>query len=155
MPLFAHARDLMRANLEKIHAGTRVVAVQIGTLTLRQLEDINNIRAEDGLPAIIAEVYFVGGHMYRSRATGDGYTIEDILDQISSAMDSTSVVIPSKKMTSMQNPNARADKYGNHVRDRAIFECSRKHPRPELYSVMPKGDDGNRPCDLKKKGATP
>ena len=140
MPLLVNARELMRTNLEKIRDGEKVKAITIGELTEKQLEDINSNRAVDQLPPIVAEVVFVGGHIYKSRVVRDGYTVEDVLDQISSAMDCASVAIKTLKMTEIENPNPRADQYGNLVKDRAVFECSARHPRPELYGVIPKGD---------------
>lgn len=92
------------------------------------------------LGPIVGEVLFVGGHIHKRRIVDDGYSIEDVLDQISSAMESSSIVISSEYMTAMENPNPRADRYGNVVRDRAIFECSTRYPRPELFSITPKGD---------------
>jgi hypothetical protein len=86
------------------------------------------------------EVVFLGRHVYTSRALRDGYTIEDIIDQIAGAMDAASVILQSPFMTAMENPNPRADRYGNSVRDRIILECTARYPRPELYSVIPKGD---------------
>lgn len=92
------------------------------------------------LKPIIAEVVFVGGHIYKSRIVRDAYTIEDVIDQISSAMDEAAEVLDAIYMTILQNPNGRADRYGNFVRDRAILECSTRHPRAELFSIVPKGD---------------
>ena len=140
MPLLQNARELIRANLERIRDGKKVKAATIGRLTEKQLVDINSNRAVEQLPPIVAEVVFVGGHIYKSRVVQDGYTIEDVLDQISSAMDGASVAIKTLKMTGIENPNPRADRYGNKVNDRAIFECSTRHPRPELFGVIPKGD---------------
>jgi len=87
-----------------------------------------------------AEVVFIGKHIYQSRVAKDGYAIEDVIDQISNAMHSESVVLDTSKMTAMENPNLRADRYGNMVKDRAVFECTVRHPRPELFSVVPRGD---------------
>ena len=140
MPLNPEARELIRINLEQIGQGKKVKAVAIGALTEAQLNEINANRLAEGLPPIVAEVLFVGGHIYKSRVVRDGYTVDDVIEQIVSAMDSTSVVIKSLKMTQMENVAPRPDRYGNQVRDRAIFECSARHPRPELFSVMPKGD---------------
>jgi len=140
MPLIANARDILRTNLEQIRDGKKAKTVAIGTLSDKQLAGINANRLVDGLPPIVAEVVFVGSHIYKSRIIGDGYTIEDVLDQISSAMEDISKVVKSLKMTGIENPNSRQDRYGNQVRDRAVFECSARHPRPELFSVMPKGD---------------
>lgn len=142
MPLFENAGDLIRANLRRFNPETkvRVQGVVIGTLTDKQLADINANRAANDLPPIIAEVLFFGWHAYKSRVIQDGYEIEDVVDQIESAMSCESTVLDLEYMTAIQNPIARADRYGNMVNDKVILECSARHPRPELFSIMPKGD---------------
>jgi hypothetical protein len=140
MPLSIDARALIRSNLEELQNGERVRLVVVGALTEKQLSDINQEREPPNHPPIVAEIVFIGHHAYKSRVVGDGYTIDDVVDQIASGMDSTSVVIKTHRMTAMENPNLRADRYGNLVRDRVVFECSARHPRPELFSVVPKGD---------------
>ena len=140
MPLYADAGLLIRRNLEQIRKAARVRIVPIGALTEEQLGQINAGRFANSLNPIISEVVFVGAHIYKSRAIRDGYTIEDVVDQISAAMDTTAVVIDALHMTIMESTNLRADRYGNLVRDRIVFECSARHPRAELFSVMPKGD---------------
>ena len=144
MPLSPNATDLISANLERIQRGERVTILSIGILTDEQLAAINAYRDRQGFRHIIGEVVFYGSHVYKSRIAGDGYIIEDVIDQISSAMDSCSVFLETEHMTTIENPNTRPDRYGNQVRDRAVFECSTRHPRPELFSVVPKGDR-NRP----------
>jgi hypothetical protein len=147
MPLYPDATDLIRANLLYIQSGYKAKMVAIGTLTLEQLSFINAERASHTHPLlpIIAEVVFIGGHIHASRIVRDRYTINDVIDQIVSAMDSTAVVVKVPTMTAVQNQKPRLDNYGNMVRDRMILECSTKHPRPELYSVMPKGDHNKPP----------
>lgn len=140
MPLFDNASDLIRTNLGKIRNKSQVHIVPIGTLTVAQLSAINTNRLAEGLTPIVEEIVFVGGHIHKSRMLGDGYAIEDVIDQIASALASTAVVLVNAHMTAMENPNPRSDGYGNLVRDRAVFECSKRHPLPELFSVIPKGD---------------
>ena len=140
MPLSDNARALIRGNLEQLQTGNRVRLVVIGALTEAQLEAINGIRRVHGHPPIVAEVVFLGRHVQQSRIKRDGYSIDDVIDQIASAMEAASVVYQTTTMTAMENPTSRADRYGNLVRDRVIFECSARHPRPELFSVVPKGD---------------
>ena len=151
MPLLAHAVDLIRENLEQLAQGKRVRPVVIGTLTPEQLKSINQHRRQQNpnLPAVIEEVLFFGSHIYRSRCLRDGYAVDDVIDQIVSAMDAGSVLVENLPMQAIENPTARADRYGNIVHDRAVFECMSRHPRPELYSVMPKGDR-NRPTQKQK-----
>ena len=140
MPLFDGAHALIRANLEELQKGNRVRLVTIGTLTDLQLDAINQERKVSGYPLIVAEVVFVGRHIYESRLVRDGYMREDVIDQITSGMDAAAMVLKTHAMTAMENPNLRADRYGNLVRDRVVLECSARHPRPELFSVVPKGD---------------
>jgi len=140
MPLSDEACRLIRANLEDLQNGKRVKLVVIGELTEAQLRDINAQRHGPNHPPVVAEIVFVGHHIYKSRILQDGYTIDDVVQQIVSGMCSAAVVLRSPKMTAMENPNPRTDCYGNSVRDRVVFECSVRHPRPELFSVIPKGD---------------
>jgi hypothetical protein len=142
MPLYANAAALIRANLQTIQDGRKAKAVAIGTLTEVQLEAINRHRLaqNSSLPLIVAEVIFIGGHVYRSRITGDHYTIDDVVEQIFSAMNPDSALVGDLPMQAIENPTARADRFGNTIHDRAVFECMSRHPRPELFSVIPKGD---------------
>jgi hypothetical protein len=146
MPLHENAFVLMRANFAQIAQGRKPQGVVIGTLTAGQLEAVNQSRASHRppLPPVTGEVLFYGRHLYRSRVVRDGYTIEDVLDQIASAMNAASVLSPNPRMTVFQNPQSRIDRYGNTVRDLAVLECTAHNPRPELFSVMPKGDK-NKP----------
>jgi hypothetical protein len=93
MPLCENAFELMRANFERIAQGQKPPGVVIGTLTAEQLGAINRSRASHRplLPPVRAEVLFYGRHLYRSRVIRDGYSVEDVLDQITSAMDEASV----------------------------------------------------------------
>ena len=149
MPLFDHAVALIRNQLEEIEKGNRVKPILIGALTAVQLQTINDERARESQSPITEEVLFLGRHLYQSRVEKDGYTIDDVIDQITSAMDAQSVVVANPQMTAMERRLARSDRYGNLVCDRVVFECTARHPRPELYSVIPKGDT-NKP--KKQKG---
>ena len=142
MPFYENATTLIRANLEAIQDGRKAKAVARGTLTDVQLEAINQHRLAHNasLPLIEAEVVFIGGHVYRSRIERDNYTIDDVVEQIVSAMSEGSVLVGNLPMQTLENPTARADRLGNTIHDRAVFECMSRHPRPELYSVIPKGD---------------
>jgi hypothetical protein len=104
MPLFKGALALIRANLEELQKGNRVRLVAVGTLTDSQLEAINREREARGYPAMAAEVVFIGRHVYESRVVRDGYTIDDVIDQIASAMEGAAVVLQTPTMTAMENP---------------------------------------------------
>jgi hypothetical protein len=86
MPLYEDGRRQIRNNLEQIAIGNRIRAVPIGFLTAQQLGCINANQAALDLKSIDAEVMFVGGHIHDRRIVADGYTIDDVLDQIESAM---------------------------------------------------------------------
>ena len=140
MPLSEGARALIRANLEDVHKGKRVRAIVIGVLTQSQLDAINEDRHTFGYVPVVADVVFLGSHIYRSRIDRDGYIIDDVLDQIENAMATESVILKKPGMAVMKNFRKRADRYGNTVCDEVVFECSARHPRPELFGVVPKGD---------------
>jgi hypothetical protein len=142
MPLSKNAAALIRANLFAIQNGQKAKAVAIGTLTELQLRAINQHRlaGNASLPLVVAEVVFIGSHIYKSRIERDQYTIDDVIEQILSAMSEESALVGSLPMQAIENPRARTDRMGNTIHDRAIFECMSRHPRPELFSVIPKGD---------------
>jgi hypothetical protein len=142
MPLFENAAALIKANLQQFnpHQKVKVKPVVIGVLTDAQLAVIHTNQREQDLPLSTKEVVFIGWHAYKSRILKDGYTVDDVVDQISSAMSAESIVIATEYLTAIENPNPREDRYGKRVNDRAILECTSKHPRPELFSVIPKGD---------------
>jgi hypothetical protein len=140
MSLFENARELIRANLEQIISSGRPKRVEIGDLSNEQLAQINAFREAHGLPPIVARVMFIGRHIHRSRIVENGYTIDDVIDQIENSMQSCAVVSVSEIRTSLENPNRRVDRYGNSVCDRAVLECTAYHPWPELFSVIPVGD---------------
>src|ERR1017187_3013025 len=140
MPLSNGAHALIRTNLEEIQEGKKARLVAVGTLTDLQLDAINRQRAAHNYLPIVAEVVFLGRYIHNSRVVGDGYTNDDIIDQIASAMDDGALVLENYAMTTVENPKPRADRSGNSVRDRMVLECSNRHPRPELFSVIPKGD---------------
>ena len=151
MPLYPNALLLIRENLEQIARGQKVKPVAIGTLTIEQLRAINEHRHQQNpdLMPVVAEVLFFGSHIFRSRCLRDGYAIDDVLDQIAGAMDEACVLVGNLPTQAIENPNERLDRYGNLVHDRAVFECMSRHPRPELFSVMPKGDH-TRPAKKQK-----
>jgi hypothetical protein len=87
----------------------------------------------------VGRVVFNGAYLYRSRIERDGYTIDDVVGQIISAMSAASALVGNLPMQAVENPTPRADRLGNTIHDREVFECMSRHPRPELYSVIPKG----------------
>jgi hypothetical protein len=125
MPLYENAAALIRANLEQLVAGQRPTRVEVGELEDARFTEINQFRSENGL-AVLTEkkLVFIGKHIYDGRLLKDRCSIEDVLEQIASAIGPGSVLQLTETGTALQNPNKRADKYGNMVNDRIIFECS-------------------------------
>lgn len=140
MPLYPDGKARIRANLLAIQAGQKVRSAAVGALTATQLAQVNAQRIEDDLPLVAAEVLFVGAHVYRRRVLKDGYEIEDVVEEAESALSEASEFLVTPYMTALHNPIPRADRLGNLVNDRAIFECTKYRPNPELFSVQPKGD---------------
>ena len=141
MPISEDDLQNVRLNLTQLSAGEKPVMVVVGSLTDAQFNAVNAVRRQLGLHEIEQnEIVFIGRHLYNSRSA-DGYTVEDMVDQVASALSALSVAEVSVKMTCIQNPAARPDRYGNQVRDRAVFEATSKKPRMELFSVIPKGDN--------------
>lgn len=145
MPLYHNAFELIRANLETLQKGARVELVAIGRFTDEQFETINEHRQRNKMPLLESpEIVFFGSHMYDSRVNKDNYTINDIMLQIQHAIVETSV-LKFAGMTALRSTIRRADGYGNMVLDEAVFELTRRKPRAELYSVIPKGDKNKPP----------
>jgi hypothetical protein len=146
MPLHENAAALIRANLEQLVAGQRPKRVEVGELEDARFTEINQFRSENGL-AVLTEkkLVFIGKHIYDGRLVKDRYPIEDVLEQIASAISPGSVLQLTETGTALQNPNKRADKYGNMVNDRIIFECSTCRPWIQLWSVIPIGDKNKPP----------
>ena len=141
MPLNTNGEQLIRANLEQARQGNKPRPATVGRLTDKQLARLNEERAKRQRAPMDADVIFVGLHIYERRILFDGYSVDDVVLQIVSAMDADSIIRMSQKMTALQSCKKRDDGYGNQVTDEAVLECTGKYPRPELYSVIPKGDD--------------
>ena len=142
---------MMSENLEKIQKGIKARPVVIGCLTDEQLLALNSERIQHNFPPMTAEVVFIGSHIHASRVVRDGYTFDDVIQQIKTAMDENSKFHANPKMNALVSHAEREDGYGNRVTDTVVFECTVRFPRPELYSVIPKGD-GTKPRDAKKNG---
>lgn len=150
MPLYDNAERLIRGNLSVIKRGKKPDPVLVGYLTDVQLEAINVYRRSRGWEPITREVVFVGTHIYESRVLKDGYSEDDLIAQIRSAFSATCRYIPTSKMTVLQNPTPRASGYGCMVKDELTLECSARHPRSELFSVVPRGDMNHKPAKLRE-----
>lgn len=147
MPLYPDMENTLRDHLTKISNGERVPVLAIGELTETQHIQINNFRDEQGLPPLISpEILYLGRHHYTSR-TKDGYSIDDMVAQIVSALSSSSIQMTQGRGTVIENPDKRVDGYGNQVNDRAVLELTSRKPKAELFSVIPKGDDIKPPKD--------
>jgi hypothetical protein len=140
LPLYPDARNLIRKNLEALQIGQRVPRIAVGRLTKIQIETVNAQQSAEDLPLSIEEVVFVGRHIHKRRILKDEYTIDDVIDQIDSALSEGAEVIANDYMTAIRNPIARIDRLGDKINDEAILECSKYRPNPDVFSVIPKGD---------------
>ena len=122
MTIYAGSHSLIRNNLMLIARGERAKVVAIGQLTSLQHDVLNAQRIGDGLPRLLdPEILFLGRHLFNSRRA-DGYSIEDMVEQIASALSAHAEVVPTKKMSALCNPRPRDDGYGNRVNDVAVLE---------------------------------
>jgi hypothetical protein len=140
MPLYPDSERLIRGCFSMLKRGKRPRYVAIGELTEAQLAEINAERATRKFKPIKAALLFDGYHVYKSRILQDGYTEDDVIAQIQSALADDSEVKLSQKMTALRNRGKREDGYGSKVNDEAVLECSIRYPSPILFSTIPKGD---------------
>ncbi len=138
--------------MELVRIGQRPRRVTIGELSKDQLDSLNRQRQKAGFKPLNGLVFFRGKHVYDRRILDDCYTVEDVIDQIRSAFSEASTAHLSPKMSSLRNPVAREDRYGNQVKDEVALECFANHPRAELFSVIPKGDKKKPRCPKKTEG---
>jgi hypothetical protein len=139
LPLFADGLKKIRNSLQLVEEGKYSPFVKIGIFTPEQLDLINEQRAEEELEPIDAIIIFNGKHLYKSRCVDNGYTIDEVLEQIESAFCITAEVCHNGS-TVIANRIERIDKDGHAIRDEAVFECSQRYPSPILFSVIPRGD---------------
>ena len=86
MPLYPDAKTRIVANLEVIAEGGRVALIAVGMFTEQQFADLNAVRRGLSLHEIESrEIVFIGRHIY-ARRSKDGYTVEDMVLQIESAL---------------------------------------------------------------------
>ena len=140
MPLYDDACERIKQQLEQIAEGQRVPLIEIGSLTFQQHQHVREIRASLELPDVESPaIVYIGHHHFASRSA-QGYTIDDMVRQICACTDADAQVLLFRRMTMLRASNLRADGYDNWVRDEGIFELTRRKPRIELFSVIPKGD---------------
>jgi hypothetical protein len=140
MPLFADGLKKIRKNLLDAQSGRRPRLDRIGFFTREQLAAINAAREAKGFAALDLYIVFRGKHLYDSRCIADGYSIEEVLEQVQSAFSEGAVVMFTPPSSILRNPIKRVDRNGCLVNDEAVFECTSQHPYAELYSVIPRGD---------------
>ena len=115
----------------------------LAELTKSQFDELNRLRKQTNrppLPTRLLEYY--GRHHFESRHK-DGYNIADIVNQIESVLDTSSIAEVQNKhpqYVNLVNPINRFDGYGNQVRYIAAFNASSRSIYTELFSVIPRGD---------------
>lgn len=139
MPLYPNAITNIRNSLEAIARGEKPPVIAIGELTDTQFNEIRRLQETEGLPPLEEkEILFMGRHNYNSRVR-DGYTIDDIILQIQSALSANSIA-QIYRGTFLISQTPRNDGYGNQVNDKGVLEMTQRKPKCELYSTIPKGD---------------
>ena len=119
---------------------SKPIRIQIAELTLVQFVQLNEKRSATNRPKLNTQlIEYDGRHHYKSRRD-QGYTIDDMIDQIVSALDSDSIVEQIGHYVNLVNPNKRNDSYGKLVNDAAAFNVDTRWQNAELFSVIPKGD---------------
>ncbi len=140
MPLYPDAVALITCQLQCLERGERVSLIAIGELTDDQFSCLNKARDAALLPAVESkEIVYLGRHHFNSRSA-QGYTIADMVSQISNAVADHATPIATRRGTVLESGAARDDGYGNRVRDQAVLELTARKPRVEVFSVIPKGD---------------
>jgi hypothetical protein len=123
-----------------VQSGQKPCVAKVGYFTPEQITQINKARISMGFPALRPEILFHGSYLFDSRCVKNLYTIDQVLEQIQSALSDASVVDPARPSVVIRNPNKRMDHNGILVNDEAVFECSGRKPFADLYSVVPNGD---------------
>lgn len=140
MPLHDGIAERIREQLHRIARNDVVPVLDIGYLTYQQLQHVCDCRRKLGLAEVGSPtILYIGRHHYQSRSK-QGYTIDDMILQIQASTSSDCEILIGRKMTVMRAAVPRPDGYGNQVRDEAVLELTRRKPRIELFSVVPKGD---------------
>lgn len=114
-----------------------------------QLVDMNAMREKVGQPPLEAIIVCNGKHLYKSRCTKDGYSIDEVVEQVEIAFDRANEVANAGWATVLRSTTDRFNEEGNAIRDELVFECSAKQPNASLFSVIPRGD-GRGPVAKKK-----
>lgn len=141
-------------NIKLLIKGERAPVINIGSLTEEQYQEVNEQRSKEGYPSLDSpEILYMGRHHVKSRHFTDGYSAEDILEQIISVMKSDSIISLNKQTLLERKSNDRLDNYGNYVRDVGVLELTTRKPRAELFSVIPKGDDIKPNSQAQKKAS--
>ncbi len=140
VPLYDDACERIRKQFEQIARGERVPLIEIGHLTFQQHQHVRELRQRESLPDVEQPtIVYIGQHHFTSR-NAQGYTIKDMMQQIRACTYADADVILTRGMTILRAAAPRADGYGNLVRDEGVCELTRRKPRIELFSVIPRGD---------------
>jgi hypothetical protein len=109
LPLFADGLKKIHNNLLQVQVGEKPKRARVGTFTEGQLIEINAIRASLKFEPLLSLFLFSGRHLYMSRCVDNGYSIEEVLVQVESALSGLSIVKMSGPAAVLHNPQKRAD----------------------------------------------
>lgn len=151
MPFYHHQKEQLLKQIQDLIDGKRAPVIVIGTLTEAQHSAINRGRELLEYPPLESpEVLYMGKHHVNSRHGKDGYTADDILQQIIHILEVEVDIPVTKRQTKMVSKTKRQDAYGNTIEDIGILELMSRKPKAELFSVIPKGDD-IKPINIQKQ----
>jgi hypothetical protein len=141
VPLYKDGLKKIRRSLELVASKQWSPYEKVGKFTVDQLEAFNAIRIKEGRKPIEEIIVCNGKHLYNSRCVKDGYSIDEVIEQVEIAFEVATQVEKTRGWaTTLRNPGTRTDSEGHVIRDEIAFECNENHLRASLYSVIPRGD---------------
>ena len=145
LPLYENAVALIRANLETIQSDGRPLRCHLQAYASAACL-FNQHRWEHNaeLPAIEAEVLFIGQHVYNSRIKGDNYT-STTLCRIVSSMSEASAIIGNLPTGFFKIPFRESTGWGRSIV--SLFSSADKHPGRSFFG------NSRRPINRKEREA--
>lgn len=133
------ALDKARTMLEAVARGERASPIELATLSPVQLNALNEARRTKGMPEFSQpDALYNGRHHYQSRSA-DGYSIDEMLNQLESGLADSSRVVNTAKGAELRANFPRLNENGVNVVDSAVLMSGRDGV-PEIFSVIPRGD---------------
>lgn len=87
VPLYKDGLKKIRKSLELVASGQWSPYEKVGKFTANQLEAFNAIREKEGRKPIEEVIVCNGKHLYASRCIKDGYSIDEVMEQVALAFE--------------------------------------------------------------------